>query len=129
MLQSQHQSGGRKDGRYIVTHLEMGGWVPLLSVDEARKLERRGRREEVKEGMEERREGRREIDGGKGWREKECIPTPIPTGLPPPIMEEALERVYTSLPPLSMHSLTKVGSRMKKMGVLFPTRSQFPSSV
>ena len=154
-----NQSGGRKERRYIVTHLEMGGWVPLLSVDEARKLERRGRREEMKEGMEERREGRRDgeegrrdgeerkekgegkgkerdrwrermegkREGKRGRREKECIPTPIPTGLPPPIMEEALERVYTSLPPPSMHSLTKVGSRMKKMGVLFPTRSQFPS--
>ena len=44
MLQSHHQSGGRKERRYIVTHLEMGGWVPLLSVDEARKLERRRRR-------------------------------------------------------------------------------------
>ena len=33
----------RKEGQ--TTHLEMSGWVPLLSVDEARELERRGRRE------------------------------------------------------------------------------------
>ena len=55
MLQSQHQSGGRKDRGFI--HLEMGGWVPLLSVDEARKLERRGRRGQKEGGREEMKEG------------------------------------------------------------------------
>ena len=69
-------------------------------------------------------------EGGKEGKEGEGMHSNTNTNRPTPSHhEEALERVYTSLPPPSMHSLTKVGSRMKKMGVLFPTRSQFPSSV
>ena len=135
----------RKEGQ--TTHLEMSGWVPLLSVDEARELERRGRRE-TKVWRKRRRDthvggrggGRRGArEEGKGWRERgkeggrrNAYQHQYQNAYSSLIMQKALERVYTShltLPRPLMHSLTKVGSRMKKMGVLFPTRSQFPSSV
>ena len=141
----------RKEGQ--TTHLEMSGWVPLLSVDEARELERRGRREGKRDRRRKRRRdthvggrggGRRGArEEGKGWRERgkeggrrHACQHQYQNAYSSLIIEKTLERVHTShftLPPHPpcplMHSLTKVGSRMKKMGVLFPTRSQFPSSV
>ena len=107
----------RKEGQ--TTHLEMSGWVPLLSVDEARELERRGRREGKRDRRRKRRRdthvggrggGRRGArEEGKGWRERgkeggrrHACQHQYQNAYSSLIIEKTLERVYTShftLPP------------------------------
>lgn len=85
--------------------LEMGPWVPLLSVDKVGKLQGNGN-------------GSGHISQCKRTYRKQ-------------LQYHSLH--YTTHAHAHTHTtcttLTRRGSLMKKMGVLLPTRSQFPSSV
>lgn len=95
-----------------MAYFQMSGWISLLSMNKARKLQ-----------------AQKEFNILMHFTQTQCKCKHI---CPKPCRHHPLPfspYAVSVITQLHVPTLTRIGSRIKKIGVLFPTKSQLPSSV